>query len=657
MAIQDLKPDNANSNGSGKMPVFKFGLRNFFIAQRQRFKKNNNNHNSAKAQTDLDKKLVYSLAKSRIPNFTQLKYVSRFLNRHERWALRLSTVVLIASAIFAATRFVITNMEIAPDEGGEYIEGLIGAPQYINPLYSNINEIDNDISWLVYSSLFKRGKNSELANDLVEKYEMSPDNKTYTITIKQNVKWHDGAPLTADDVVFTFNAIKDQQYKSPLRNSFNGVEIEKNDDHKFTFKLTDPYAAFLELLTFGIMPANLWTQIPPESAALAGLNLKPVGSGPYKYEKLIKDDKTGSIKEYVLAVNKEYYQTVPFVNIKFKFYPNYEEAITAINNNEIDAVSYLPREFKEQIKTQNVFNFFQLNMPQLTMIFYNDKANPALADKKVKQALAYAINRGFIITKVLADEARIIEGPILPDSFAYFKDIKKYDYNPSESARLLDEAGWKLTKLGNAEIGKAQTDINSADADIKARAEMILSLGEGEWRKKGENFLTIKLTTIDRNENSKILDEIKIYWEKQGIKTITEVVPGNRISADIIMPRNFEALFYGEVVGADPDPYVFWHSSQAEKGYNISNFQNKEADQLLEDARLITDQAARQEKYKRFQEIIAEEMPSIFMYSPYYTFAQNKRIKGFDVKNVLVPHDRFANVQDWYINTSKKINW
>ena len=258
----------------------------------------------SRLQTELDKKLVFSLSKSRIPNLQQFKYLKKFLTPRELFIVRINLFIIIICIVILGAKFYKDHLQLVPVRGGKYVEALVGAPVHINPLYASANDVDNDISSLVYSSLFKRGKNGELTKDLVESYEVSADSKVYTFTIKKDVKWQSGnslvsgSALNADDVIFTFGAIKNKQYKSPLRTSFSGVEIEKIDDQKFKFTLSEPYAAFLDLLTFGILPANLWSEIAPESFELTQYQKKPIGSGPYRFDKYIVD-KAGISKSMI----------------------------------------------------------------------------------------------------------------------------------------------------------------------------------------------------------------------------------------------------------------------------------------------------------------------------------------------------------------------
>lgn len=572
--------------------------------------------------------------------------------------INLCLLVIFINFFILGYNFYKNHVKLVPIAGGEYIEGLIGAPKYINPLYAIASDVDSDLSQLVFSSLFRRGQNGELVKDLVTDYTLSEDGKIYTLTIRDDGRWHNGEKVTTEDIVFTFNALSNLSYKSPLRSSFSGVSIAKVDEKTVKFNLSEPYAAFLELLTFGIIPENLWLPISPEAAGLAELNLKPIGSGPYKFKSLTKD-KSGNIKNYNLTVNSDYHGTKPHIdNLTFKFFSSFEEAVSALNENNVNGLSYLPSALKDSLISKDSLDFHKLNQPQITAIFFNQKGSPVLADKKVRQALGLALSKSEIVSAVFGEDAYLIDGPILPENFAYNPGMKKYKYSPEEADKLLSEASWIKTDITTEEIEKAKTDKESTDEKIKGEAESKLAAGAGSWRKKDNKFLALTLTTVETENNLKIVEKIKSGWEKTGVKTNLNIIPISQAQAEIIKPKNFAALLYGQVVGHDPDVYTFWHSSQiSEGGSNLANYTNKDIDQLLEDARLTSNQEQRIEKYKKFQEIMAEEVPAIFLYSPYYTYIQSKKIKGFDVKNILIPSNRFANISDWYIKTGKRIVW
>ncbi|KKS34477.1 MAG: Extracellular solute-binding protein family 5 [Parcubacteria group bacterium GW2011_GWC2_42_12] len=613
---------------------------------------------SGRQQTELDKKLVFSLAKSRWPSFKQLKYVKKYLSQTERLMISGCLIIIFFSSLFLAARFYRNHLEVIPLNGGEYIEGVIGSIKYINPLYSVVSDVDSDIASLVYSSLFKRGGAAQLVNDLAENYQISQDGKSYIIKIRSDAEWHNGGHLTVDDIIFTFEAIKNLRYQSPWRASFTGVEIAKVDDQTIKFNLTEPYAAFLDLLTFGILPQESWQQIEPASASLAELNLKPIGSGRFKFKSLVKD-KSGNIKIYNLTRNVNYYGIAAHIDsISFKLFGNIAESISALNNNLISGLSYLPEQVKSDVVAQDALNFHLLNLPKLSAVFFNVKANPAFLDKKVRQALAYAIDKDKIVSEVMAGNARVIDSPVLEESFAYNSNIKKYNYDVATSSQLLKEAGWKIVEIKIEDINKAKEDLTAKDEIVKKAAQAKIDMGVGRWLTKDNNYLILELNTVDNFEYSRTAGLIAEFWRQINVKVRVNLVPAHQIQTDIIKTRNFTALFYGEIIGADPDPYAFWHSSQiGPAGLNLADYSNKEVDKLLEEGRLTNDIKVRQEKYKKFQEILAEDEPAIFLYSPNYTYVQSKNIKGFNVKSIILPSDRFADVNQWYLKTGKKIVW
>lgn len=611
---------------------------------------------SFKNKAEADKQLVLSLSKSRIPSFTQLKYLKKYLSKQELSIIYACLGVMTISIFIGGAGFYNKHIKLAPERGGKYIEGSVGSPKYINPLYSSLSDIDSDLSGLIYSSLYRLDKNGNLIQDLVQVQTISDDQKAYSFKIREDVKWHDGEKLTVDDIIFTFNLIKNSSYKSPLRANFSGVSIEKIDEYNFKFVLSNPYAAFDELLTFGIMPVHVWGNTSAESISLADWNLHPIGSGPYVSDQLIKD-RSGNIKEYDLVINKDYYLTPANVGINFKFFDSFEEAIGALNDNLVDGISYLPQELRGDIATPKTYNFHNLSLPQLNAIFFNKDNNAYLGDKDIRKALTYSINRQELINQALGGNALVAYGPILTNNFAYSDQAEKFEYSLETANKIFNDKKWEKVTVTQEELD-ALLQKSESGTELSDEENLLLSIGTGSWLKKDGKFFSIKLTTVDTTENVKVVEEIKKYWALLGIKTELEVLPPSQIQAEVIRGRNFEALFYGQGLGMDPDPYAFWHSSQiGESGYNIANFSNKEADQLLEDARISSNADERKEKYAKFQEIVNQELPAIFMYSPSYTYLQTKQIKGFDVKMIINPSDRFSNVAEWYIKTKKKLVW
>jgi len=310
----------------------------------------------------------------------------------------------------------------------------------------------------------------------------------------------------------------------------------------------------------------------------------------------------------------------------------------------------------------------------LTALFFNQKANLYLSDLNIKTALALALDKSRIVSDILNGDAQVIDGPILPSSFVYNQDLKKYDYNLAAAAKLLDDSGWQKVTL-NAEEAQRASSISAEEAakdtnlslsrDIAAYASSSGLEVAGNWRVKTpkakgsvRQYLYVSLTIVDSASNLKVAEEIKNLWADLGVKADIKSVPVDRVEKDVIKPRNFEILLFSQALGSDPDAYPFWHSSQAgEGGSNLADYRNKDVDALLESARLTTDQNQRIAKYKKFQEIITTELPAIFLYSSYYNYPQNKQIKGFNKQVITDSADRFSGIADWYEKTKKKLKW
>jgi peptide/nickel transport system substrate-binding protein len=557
----------------------------------------------------MDQKLVYGLSPRKIPNTEQIKHLNKFLNPKEYLIIKICLLLILVNVVYLGVVFFQKHLKYSPVAGGEYIEGVVGYPKTINPLYAVNRDVDSDLNSLIYSSLFKYDQNGVLVNDLADSVTIN-NNTEYIIKIKPNVKWHNGDKLTVDDILFTIDAIKNPDYRSPLSASFNGVDAEKVDDQTIKITLSTPYAPFLEVLTFGILPKSLWENISPSSAALSELNLKPIGSGPYKFKSLVKD-KTGDLKEYNLVVNDDYYSQKPYItNIKFKFFVDYVEAIKALNDNQIDGLGYLPFDERKELLAKNSLILHELIRPQIISLFFNHDKDKALDNKVVRVSLTQAIDKDQIIKDIFDGVYQRVDGPILSNNFAYSDQIKKYAYSPTEAA----------TNIKN-------------------------------------KLASTTITVIDSGTNVAVAQEIKNYWEKIGVSVQLKVITGEQ-AADTIKNRDFEILLYGESVGGDPDVYAFWHSSQiSARGLNLADYSNPEVDKLLTDARSTTNVADRIAKYKKFQEDVTADVPVIFLYSPTYTYVQSNKIQGFNGTTTIEPANRFSSIANWYLKTSKKLTW
>lgn len=584
-------------------------------------------------QKDLDKKLVFSIRKRFFfPRIQQLKMLPSVLSAKEKKIVKFLIAISLISFLFWGWRFYNTHLGLVPTQGGDYTEGVIGGPKYINPLLSQTADVDKDLSALIFSGLLKYDSNQKIAPDLAEKYEISQDQKNYTFYLKDKLWWQDEEKLNADDIIFTIQDIKNRDFKSPLWSSFNAVEVEKLDDKTIKFKLTEPYSPFLSLLSVGILPRHMWEDIEPATAGLADYNLtSPIGSGPFKAKSFVKD-KSGKIKSYTLERNENYYGQKPYLDkITFAFFDSKEDAFLALKNKTIEGLSFLTFEQKEELAKKESLNFYTLKIPQYTALFINQKNN-LLKNKNFRQALAYSLDKEKIVSQNLAGNAELIKGPILPGFVGYKEDLKIYEYDPAKAKKAIESLGWQKLKpedkFYKKKVGKEETE------------------------------LKLTLTIINKELNQRLAQAIKNYWEDVGVKIEIKPIESAEAQEKIFHAHDYEILLYGENLGLDADLYPFWHSSQiAGSGFNLSQLANKEADKILEEARATTDLKARHDKYVYFQNILTEEIPAVFLYRPVYYYAVDKKIKGLNLDNIYIADspDRFNGIENWYIKTEKKL--
>lgn len=555
----------------------------------------------------------------------KLKYIPRVLSRPEKRLILFLFLVIFGSLIWLGILTYKRHIKIEPDYGGTYIEGIVGEPLYLNPILAPASDTDLDMSKLVFSGLMKYNEKQEQVPDLAESFEVSDDQKNYTFHLKKNIKWHDGKNLTANDVIFTVQCIKNPEYQSPLRANFQNVAIEKIDEYAVKFTLTgEAFSPFLkESTTFGILPQHIWSGIPPKNVFLSEYNLKPVGSGPYKFSEYKKDKKTGVIKSYTLISFEDYFDKKPYIKeIIFKFYDDYPSLIAAFNKKEIDGISFIPAEKKSDISKE--INYFLLKLPRYYNIFLNQSKNKILEEKEVRKALAFAIDRQRIVDEALEGEGMIVDSPVLPGFLGFNPEVQKYNYNTSKANEILHQANWR-------------------DDDHDG------------IRSKNDTKLEINLTYAAQEEFTRASSIIKENWEKIGIKTNLQEIDPTVLQSEYIRPRNYEALIYGQLISHDPDPYPFWHSSQREDpGLNLTSFKDKTADTLLEEARKTSDEKERRLKYLHFQNILAEEVPTIFLYSSTYLYGVKKNVKGIELEYITTPSDRFANIVNWFIKINHR---
>lgn len=557
-------------------------------------------------------------------------------------------LVLLFVALGALIALPITSYyhftESRPDYGGSYTEGLVGAPKFINPLLSQASDVDRDLVRIIYSGLMKYDSSGKLTYDLAESYEISADGLIYTFKLKDNLTWHDGQPVTADDIVFTILTTQNPDYGSNQRINWLSVEINKIDDLTVNFKLKNKYSLFLSNTTLGIIPKHAWEKIKPSSFGLSELNLKPIGSGPFLFSK-IKKDSNGIISAMELESFDGYYAGRPFLDkLVFKFYSTEDAMIKAFNNSDVDGLGYLTPAKRNSIRFPGKLEIKELKLPRYFAIFFNQNQSKVLSDKNVRLALNYATDKNEILRSNQYEDGVVVDSPMLPGIIDMESPSTIYSFDLEKANQILEQAGWVYPNETGAESIRQK----------KAETKKTTSKTKTSENPAEPTKLEIKITTSNLAELANTANILKTQWGKIGARVIVEVLSLSELQ-QAIKDREYESLLFGEVLGLDPDPFSFWHSSQKrDPGLNLALYDNKDVDKLLEDARQTLDQSKRLFEYANFQKILIADTPAVFLYSPSYLYPQNQNLVANISSIISIPSERFNTVNQWYTDTERK---
>ncbi len=625
----------------------------------------------------LDVKLLQKRTGRHWPKLKQIWHIKKMMPKTEKLIFSISLFFFLLGLVWFGWLTILKHRQMIPAVGGIYTEAEVGTPGLINPLFASSNDVDMDITELIYSGLVRYDEKQKLVPDLAVHYTVSDDKKSYTFELRRDVVWQDGEKFTGKDVIFTFDSIQNLAVNSPLNITFKGIKVSLVDEYTVRFDLSQPFGSFLSSLTVGILPEHTWSNVSPEQMRFAGFNLKPVGTGPFMFKRLVKDG-TGQVYQYELSrFNKFYRQPSYLQGFVFQFYPSYEGnegAIEALRQTKVDGLSFVPFNLKDRVERKHI-DLHILQLPQYTALFLNQDHQPILKDKDLRTALAYAVDKNRILHEVLKDEGQVIYGPILPDMPGFNAGVSSSVYSYTLANKLLDvkwprvsaEAYRELlrqdlvkqtlqtTTSTDKQNNKNITLDNLTDEQKKAIESVLdkeLNPSQTFYRQdKNGNVLELNIVTVDNDQYKQTAQLVAGFWQEVGVKTILTFV-GQREMADVFKNRNYDILLYGEIVGSDPDPYPFWHSSQINyPGLNLARFVDRNVDSLLEKARATTDPDQVAKLYSDFQNIIIASNPAIFLYMPTYTYATSDVIKGMKVNKISEPADRFADVVDWYMNT------
>lgn len=532
----------------------------------------------------------------------------------EKYTLVLLLILFVISMAANAVLYYSKHSVLEPKTGGSITIGLTGQPQNINPVLA-ANQVDQSIVHMVFSGLYTYNKNGELVPDLALDYpKQSEDGKQYTIRISPDAFWHDGAPVTSKDVIFTIKTIQDSKVNSPLRPLWLSTEVRAQDLHTLTFTTQETNAAFLHNLTFGLLPEHTWNSVSPEYFASSPLNQKPLGNGPYAIRQ-IKRNKAGRIENISLELFAQHTHPAKIQSLLLAFYQDTSALEIAKNQNSIDAYFVVPQtENLEQLS----LGPFQASstLPSYQGLYFNTQS-PFLLEAAERQALSSAISWSFILD--------LWKGTVKPTSTTPLglntQPFSKY-FVYGQPAELLKNSSLRVNSQGK---------VTKAGLPVKLR-----------------------LAAPNTYPYPEIAKQIQTDWDNLGVETDIQLLSQSDLILNVVRPRKFDALLFFQSNSVDPEAFAFWHSSQAQDpGVNITQLQSEKVDQLITKARTSTNVQERAALYQELQTVLdAEAAAILYGQAVSYTYTQAK-VLGVTNTSIPDPSWLLYTSTNWYLGQDR----
>jgi len=535
-------------------------------------------------------------------------------------------VALIGLMVVASIAAIAADQNPAggdPAYGGTYVEGVAGVPQYLNPVIA-ATDVDQDVARLAFSGLTRYDRAGAIVPDLASAFHTESDGRIWTFDIREDATWHDGQPVTADDVVFTVRLLQDRGYVGPYSDAFRGVTVDKISMRSVRFTLPDVYGPFADSTTVPLLPSHLLGNVPYAELSRQPFNASPIGTGPFRVTEV-------DGRQVVLLRNDDFYRTRPargrpyLDKVILRFYSNQSDALLALSRGEVDGVGGLSSQDGERARSLKSAVLYSLPTDNFVSLFLNVRPEKAVfRDRAVRQAIATAIDRGRVL-QLAADGRGTVADEFVPSSsWAYVKDVARYTYSTEDAIALLDAADWK-------------------DHD-----------GDG-IRDKGGQKLAFTISTSNEPARTAAARQIQHDLNAIGMSVTVNSMPFGQLVDSVARQRTFDALLVEIAVSGDPDPYTFFHSTEVtDPGHNFSGFSTLPIDRNLEAARRTFDENARRDLYAPVFQAIAKEVPVVFLYFSDYLYAQSAQVQGQRIAPLTDPRERFWNVEDWYMRTQPK---
>ncbi|MCK4978642.1 MAG: peptide ABC transporter substrate-binding protein, partial [Anaerolineales bacterium] len=536
----------------------------------------------------------------------------------------LALLVIAALLLWQQPEVVQQVVTVQPATGGVYTEALIGSFGRLNPLLNLYNPADRDVNRLIFNGLVSFDDRGLPQGDLAESWGISQDGTIYNFSIREEATWHDGRPVTSEDVVFTLDLMRSEEFPTPqdIREFWDEIEVKDLDDKTLQFRLPEPFAPFLDYLTFGVLPKHLLEAIPPDELVDASFNQEPVGTGPYRFDHLLSEE--GSIQGVVLSAYDDYYRDRAFIDqVVFRYYPDSESALAAYREGEVMGIGQIDGGILAEVLQEPDLSLYTGRLPLLSLVYMNldNPELPFFQGPTLRRALLMGINRQWLVDRVLNSQAVIADGPIPPGTWAYYDEIERLNYDSETAINLLKEAGYTIPAEG------------------------------GSVRVKEDVALSFEMVYPDDPINTALAEAIQKDWGKLGVEVNIKPVTYEVLLSDYLEPRTYQAALVALNLTRtpDPDPYPFWDQAQITGGQNYASWDDRQASEYLEQARISVDIGERTRAYRNFQVRFTQEMPALPLVYSVYSYVVDEQVLGVSMGPLFDPSDRFATITSWFL--------
>jgi peptide/nickel transport system substrate-binding protein len=532
--------------------------------------------------------------------------------RRGPWIAGVVAALVAASGLvgLAALLFLVSP----PTASQTYVEAIADEPPLLNPVLAPYTLAGQDVLPLIFSGLVRSDPSGGLSPDLAASWEVSPDGRAYTFRLREGLRWHDGRPLDAQDVAFTIGLVQaqDHQGSQELAELWRGVTVEVVDALTVRFSLPEALASFPEHLTLGLLPRHVLEGVAASELPLHHFNRQPVGSGAYRVTALAPERIT-------LEPHGGYHGAPPrLTRVELRYFSDRGAAVAAVADGRVDGLGHLRADEVDRLtRSSGVVVYSAPERSKVATLSLNVQT-PLFREKAIRRALGMAIDRDGLVTRALGGQAEPAFGPIPVQSWAYARVPGARELDPNGAAALLEQAGWVM--------------------------------GSGGVREREGQPLAFTLLTADTADRVAVARDLASQLARLGFRVQVRPLPADELTENHLESRQFEAALVGQwTIGSDPDVYPQWHSSQSTQlGGNYAGFSDPDIDRWLEVGRQQIGLEERRNAYEHFQARWAEELPSVVLYHPLYSFAVSRDIWGVRADPVPDSSWRLRDAVSWH---------